>query len=485
MSPNDQLHFEQLLLHLIVSNGLPFTFVENEETIVIFQFIVPGIKLPKRKAIAEKVLKKSSEMLQENIIKIAKNDPDGVTATFDGWTNVKQEHLWEIVLITTSGKPLVWGAYDISAERSKTEDVIRHIEKLISDANEKNINIKAFISDSAGEYAAARRQLRRKYPSKIFLPCMAHQMNLIFGEIFKESILYQRTSKEAIRIVSFFHSSTFFTRNLRDEQMRIYQKTITLITPGDTRWNSYYFCFHSILKSKSALKFLSAKFNDDRTNVTRNNGVSNIPANKKTTNQNGGRKLPDDIADIINDSEFWTTLFELQNLLYPLCGFFNKLQKDTARLHEVLHCFAYTTKIFGYHNDPKFSSKMVERMESRWKFRSSTSNLTWTHIGQWLKFYFESWFNSKPKSILAELIKYKREEDPYDMDSFNQFKGNLVDFWESTSGIGPELARVAVQIHGICVNSASVERLWSSIGYLHTNRRNRLQVFFFYYFSFI
>ncbi|CAB5312113.1 unnamed protein product [Rhizophagus irregularis] len=60
------------------------------------------------------------------------------------------------------------------------------------------------IVSNVGEYAAARRQLRRKYPSKIFLP----------------------------------------------------------FTPGDTRWNSYYFCFHSILKSKSALKFLSAKFND-------------------------------------------------------------------------------------------------------------------------------------------------------------------------------------------------------------------------------
>jgi hypothetical protein len=47
MSPNDQLHFEQLLLCLIISNGLPFTFVENEETIAIFQFIAPGIKLPK------------------------------------------------------------------------------------------------------------------------------------------------------------------------------------------------------------------------------------------------------------------------------------------------------------------------------------------------------------------------------------------------------------------------------------------------------
>ncbi|CAB4492691.1 unnamed protein product [Rhizophagus irregularis] len=86
----------------------------------------------------------------------------------------------------------------------------------MTDANEGHINIKAFISDLAGEYAAAWRQLRRKYPSKIFLPYMAHQMNLIFGEIFKESELHQRISKEVIRIVRFFHNSTFFT----DEQKR-------------------------------------------------------------------------------------------------------------------------------------------------------------------------------------------------------------------------------------------------------------------------
>jgi len=195
-------------------------------------------------------------------------------------------------------------------------------------------------------------------------------------------------------------------------------------------------------------------------------------------------------------------LFDLQSLLYPLCGFLNKLQKDTAWLYEVLHCFAYTTKILDNHHDNIFSSKMVERMESYWKyweqpllllsfalhpsyklqkFCSSTPNLTWTHIGQWLKYYYESWFGSKPKSILFELVKYKRSEDPYDMDSFNQFRGNLVDFWDSTSGIGPELARAAIRIHGICINSASVERLWSSMGHLHTNRRNRLQVSFSYF----
>jgi hypothetical protein len=73
------------------------------------------------------------------------------------------------------------------------------------------------------------------------------------------------------------------------------------------------------------------------------------------------------MADSINDSEFWTTLFSLQNLLYPLCGFLNKLQRDTACLYEVVHYFAYTTKIFSRYYNPVFSEKMVSRMENRWK----------------------------------------------------------------------------------------------------------------------
>ena len=39
-------------------------------------------------------------------------------------------------------------------ERSKTENVIGHIEKLMYDTDEKYINIKAFISDLAGKYIA-------------------------------------------------------------------------------------------------------------------------------------------------------------------------------------------------------------------------------------------------------------------------------------------------------------------------------------------
>jgi 3-hydroxymyristoyl/3-hydroxydecanoyl-(acyl carrier protein) dehydratase len=83
---------------------------------------------------------------------------------------------------------------------------------------------------------------------------MAHQMNLVVGDIFKESLQYKQVSKDAVRIVSYFHSSPYFTGLLRNEQMSCYGQTIALITPGETRWNSYYFCFHSVLKTEAALK---------------------------------------------------------------------------------------------------------------------------------------------------------------------------------------------------------------------------------------
>ena len=37
--------------------------------------------------------KASTKTLKTNIINIAKKDIDGITATFDGWTNIKAEYI--------------------------------------------------------------------------------------------------------------------------------------------------------------------------------------------------------------------------------------------------------------------------------------------------------------------------------------------------------------------------------------------------------
>ncbi|GBB87988.1 hypothetical protein RclHR1_01450016 [Rhizophagus clarus] len=191
----------------------PF-FAENTETHKLFKFCVPAIKLPAAKTISGQILKDASEdLVKKKNISIAQKDLDGVTAAFDGWTNVRSEHLFCVIL---------WN---------------KHL----------NIITLYFVSDSAGEYAAAA---------------------------------------------------------------------------------SYY---NSLLKTEAALKSLVAKFSPQRTKSRRSTTTTNT------------KFLPEDIIQVINNPTFWFILFGLQNLLLPLYGFLNKLQKDIARLHEGKYPFDPST----------------------------------------------------------------------------------------------------------------------------------------------
>ncbi|CAG8671688.1 9194_t:CDS:2, partial [Ambispora gerdemannii] len=319
LSNKDLLHFENLILRIIVSNGLPFKFMENQETKDVFSFIAPALKLPGRKAISDRILPQSSQELLLSVIKRAQEDKIGITAACDGWTNIKQQHLFGVVFITSQGEILIWKAKDVSDQRSKTEDVKLLLKSLMEEAEQNQIKINCFVTDSAGEYAAARRQLRIEYPNKIWIPCMAHQMNLVVGDIFKESEFYQQTSKNAVRLVSYFHSSPYFTEKLQNEQQSCYEKTIALATPSETPW-----------------------------------------------------------------------------------------------------------------------------------------------------------FGEMPTRILRQYLSYQREVFPFNPETYNQFDDNIIDFWESAQGLAPELSRLALHLFGICINAASVERLWSNMSFLHTKCRNRL-----------
>ena len=58
---------------------------------------------------------------------------------------------------------MIWKARDISDQWSKTKDVKLLIQSIINDAKQKEIQINCFVSDSVGEYAAARQVLYIKY----------------------------------------------------------------------------------------------------------------------------------------------------------------------------------------------------------------------------------------------------------------------------------------------------------------------------------
>ena len=83
---------------------------------------------------SDNILLKSTKLLTKFIMKVAQNNKIRVTMTFDGWTNVKQENLFDVVFITLMGEILIWEARDISDERSKIENVINHIKDIMAEA---------------------------------------------------------------------------------------------------------------------------------------------------------------------------------------------------------------------------------------------------------------------------------------------------------------------------------------------------------------
>jgi hypothetical protein len=174
----------------------------------------------------------------------------------------------------------------------------------------------------------------------------------------------------------------------------------------------------------------------------------------------------------------------------------------------LLHCFASLYQFWKDYSDSDLSNRILERLQKRWNlweqpllilswllhptyktkyFTSpSISKISYLHMGQWLVYYYKAWTGNNPVSILAEFDDFSQgNKYLFDDISVAQFGNNIHKYWCWIRDVYPEIGTVAARIFGVCINSASVERLWSSMGFFHTKDRNRLKVIlyilYFYY----
>ncbi|GBC08625.1 hypothetical protein RclHR1_08270002 [Rhizophagus clarus] len=286
MSKKETPKFERLLLRMSVANGFPFQWVNHPATLEFFKFLSPFLVLPKRKALSNRILNRETKDL--NTLRDEKliNDQIGVV---------------------------------LANERERLIEVIPKIKDLIQEINRLNIKLNAIVSDSASAYAAARRRLRLEFPEIVFLPCFAHQCQLAIGDIFKESPALKIASSKAITVAAYFKNAnnSYFISKLRDIQKELYNKCYSIVIPGETRWNSHYYCFKS----------LNLAIRHERPQV----GSSNTDE----------LYLNSDFCQILLDNNWWEMIELLQDILLPYCSVLNKLQCDKARLFELLHAIGY------------------------------------------------------------------------------------------------------------------------------------------------
>jgi hypothetical protein len=113
LSKQENAQWENLILNSTISNGWSFRWVKNQSSQKMINFANPGLKLPSRKILADRILKTNSEHIKKSLIDTAQKDELGVTVCFDGWRNVKKQEIMGSVLITSDGQVLVWGGEDM------------------------------------------------------------------------------------------------------------------------------------------------------------------------------------------------------------------------------------------------------------------------------------------------------------------------------------------------------------------------------------
>lgn len=116
------------------------------------------------------------------------------------------------------------------------------------------MEISAVVTDNGPEFKKARKilEMKSEYQHIIFLPCFAHQVNLIMGYLFK-STQFKNVLTKSNKILSYFNMSSQKSHLLSETQKKLYKKKEKLITPCSTRWNSFYDSFSSLERNKRAL----------------------------------------------------------------------------------------------------------------------------------------------------------------------------------------------------------------------------------------
>ncbi|CAJ0649874.1 3347_t:CDS:2, partial [Entrophospora sp. SA101] len=227
-------------------------------------------------------------------------------------------------------------------------EVYNKAEIMIEKVFNMGANLISIVSDSAPSYAAARCRLRVKHVQITFLPCYAHQMNLFVGEIFKESVEFKATSTDAIKVALYFKSSLnkYFIGKLRSIQKDTYGKYIQIAIGNDTHWNSHYECFCTLIKSKSSIKGECSMYEP-------HTGSSSYRRPDEPL------YLPANISSILLDEDWWLLLSKLVLVLKPYCIILDILQRDKARLHEVLGGFGYFVEFWKKYDESELREKML------------------------------------------------------------------------------------------------------------------------------
>ncbi|CAG8834276.1 17509_t:CDS:2, partial [Cetraspora pellucida] len=170
------------------------------------------------------------------------------------------------------------------------------------------------------------------------------------------------------------------------------------------------------------------------------------PPFSETRRRTGDNYIHHEIYEIIETNTFWDQIKDLVKILTPYCKLLNMFQQNKAHLFEVT-----------------FTTQLIRRLERRWnEWEQPILLLSLFYFWKLAKLLLSCMGRPRPKCILSEFNNFCLKNSPFDDKTYQQFEDeDVLSYWCYVKDATNELGLVAYRIFSICVNAASVERLWS------------------------
>lgn len=451
-STTEKHEIDKQIAKAIFATNSSFRCIENMQVVKAIQLLRPGYKPPGRKVISTTLL----EEIYEEEKRSCFNSLSGqnINMSIDGWSNIHNEPIICATITNEHGNTFLYETIDTSGKPHTSDYLAELCCELISSCEEKyGCRIRSFVTDNAANMVRMRKLIQENMDLKVITyGCSAHFLNLLCKDFEIKSI-----KENVVQIVKYFRNN-----HLARAKFKIAGgKTLQL--PSDVRWNSVSDCLERYTSQWDLLLKICEE-NKKEIDSTIYNKVSNIGIKRS--------------ADLY------------LSILKPIAITLDRLQRKDASLSDAVEEWKKLQDILK--NDLELPPEKLKIFQNRYEqaltpyhfisyLMDSTKQkytLTLDEKNSALNMIKEMYGDS---GLLPLIIKLEARSEPFTDIMFTEeilknVKG--IQWWLSQKSQGDIANQLDTLKQFLCAvaSSASVERVFSSFGLVHSDLRNKLGV---------
>lgn len=450
-SSEKKRELDKQIAKAIFATNSSFRCVENPEVKKAIQMLRPGYSPPSRKVL-------SSTLLEEIYTEERKKCFDkllgsSVNMSIDGWSNVHNEPVICATVTTEDGSNFLYETIDTSGQPHTAEyltDITTDL--IVSCKNEYNCDVKSFVTDNAANMARMRKNIEEITHSQIITcGCSAHILHLLSKDLEITDI-----KEHIVRVVKYFRNNHFASAKYKEAGGK------ALVLPQEVRWNTLADCLEVYVCEWDKL----LKICDENKKL-----IDSVVYNK------------------VYNIELKRSAEEFLKLLKPISIALDKMQKMNTSLSVAVEIWKELESVFdeedftlqqvnifkkrykqaltNYH----FIAYMLDPTKTKYKLTSEEKELALNEV--------ESMYNNT--GLLPLMVKLQAQLEPFKKIMFGtEILSNVtaLQWWYSQKDISEVNQNIDIIKQFLCAmsSSASVERVFSSFGIVHSKLRNKLGV---------